>query len=119
MEERSGTPDTLVTLWSSGDREVATKMAFMYTLNAKRKGWWKEVTLIVWGPSAKLLTEDGELQDRIQEMREAGIGLLACKACSDSYGVSESLERLGIEVKYMGEPLTQMLKDEHKKVITF
>jgi hypothetical protein len=118
MEERSGTPDTLVVLWSSGDREVATEMAFMYTLNAKRKGWWKEVILIVWGPSAKLLTEDSELQDRIQEMRETGIGLLACKACSDSYGVSESLERLGIEVKYMGEPFTQMLKDEHKKVIT-
>ncbi|RLB28776.1 MAG: DsrE family protein, partial [Deltaproteobacteria bacterium] len=40
MEDRSGKPDTLVVLWSSGDREVATRMVFMYTLNAKRKGWW-------------------------------------------------------------------------------
>ncbi|MBW2077553.1 MAG: DsrE family protein, partial [Deltaproteobacteria bacterium] len=38
MEDRSGKPDTLVVLWSSGDREVATRMVFMYTLNAKRKG---------------------------------------------------------------------------------
>lgn len=119
MEERSGKPDTLVVLWSSGDREVATKMAFMYTLNAKRKGWWKDVTLIVWGPSAKLLTEDSGLQDRIEEMRQAGVGLLACKACSDSYGVSESLEKLGIKVTYMGEPLTQILKDKNQRVITF
>jgi hypothetical protein len=119
MEKRSVKPDTLVVLWSSGDREVATKMAFMYTLNAKRRGWWKEVNLIVWGPSAKLLTEDSELQDRIEEMREAGVGLLACKACSDSYGASERLERLGVKVQYMGEPFTQILKDDYQRVITF
>jgi len=119
MEERSVKPDTLVVVWSSGDREVATKMAFLYTLNAKRRDWWKHVTLIVWGPSAKLLTEDSELQGRIEEMREAGVGLKACKACSDSYGVSESLEKLGVEVQYMGEPFTQILKDEYQRVITF
>jgi hypothetical protein len=119
MEERLGKPDTLVVVWSSGDREVAAKMAFMYTLNAKRRGWWKHVTLIIWGPSAKLITEDSELQDRIEEMREAGVKLLACKACSDSYGVSESLEKLGVEVQYMGEPFTQILKDEYQRVITF
>jgi len=117
MEEKSLKPDTLVVLWSSGDKEVATKMAFMYTLNAKRRGWWKDVTLIVWGPSAKLLTEDSELQDRIEEMRAAGVVLLACKACSDSYGVSEGLEKLGVEVKYMGEPFTQILKDTYQRVI--
>jgi hypothetical protein len=94
-------------------------MAFMYTLNAKRRGWWKDVTLLVWGPSAKLLTKDRQLQDCIEEMRGAGVGLLACKACSDSYGVSESLEKLGIEVKYMREPFTQILKDKHQRVITF
>jgi hypothetical protein len=119
MEEKSDQQDALVVLWSSGDREVATKMVFMYTLNAKRRGWWNNVTLIVWGPSAKLLTEDTELQDRIQEMKQTGVGLLACKACSDSYGVSEDLERLGVEVKYMGEPFTQILKDERQRVITF
>ena len=118
MEEKSVNPDKLFVLWSSGDREVATKMAFMYTLNAKRRGWWKDVTLIVWGPSAKLLTEDSELQDRIQDMRTAGVDLLACKACSDSYGVSEGLEKLGVEVKYMGEPFTQILKDTYQRVIT-
>jgi len=118
MEEKSVKPETLVVLWSSGDREVATKMAFMYTLNAKLRGWWKHVTLIVWGPSAKLLTEDSELQDRIREMRAAGVALLACKACSDGFGVSEGLEKLGVEVKYMGEPFTQILKDPYQRLIT-
>lgn len=100
----------LVVLWTSGDRDVALKMAFMYTYNAKVKGWWPEVSLIVWGPSAKLLVEDAELQDYMQRIIAAGIDVMACKACSDSYGVSEKLTAMGIDVKYMGQPLTHFLK---------
>ena len=55
--------DKLVVIWSSGDREVAEKMVFMYTLNSKLRQWWKEVTFIIWGPSAKLISEDIELQE--------------------------------------------------------
>ena len=108
----------LVVVWASGDREVALKMVFMYTLNSKLKDWWKDVCLIVWGPSAKLLGEDVELQDYIKKMKEAGVVLEACKACSDSYGVSEKLEKLGVNVKYMGEPFTAYIKNS-RKVITF
>lgn len=114
----SDAKDTLVVLWTSGDREVALKMAFMYTLNAKLKGWWKEVIFIVWGPSARLLAEDTELQEQIQRMGEAGILLEACKKCSDMYEVSKRLEAMKIDVKYMGEPLTHYLK-EGMSTITF
>jgi hypothetical protein len=110
--------ETLVVLWSSGDREVALKMVFMYTLNAKLKGWWHNVIFIVWGPSAKLLSEDRELQEQTRRLEEAGVVLEACKKCSDLFGVSASLEALHIEVKYMGEPLTSYLK-EGIKVLTF
>ena len=108
----------LAVLWTSGDPEVATKVAFMYTLNAKRQGWFDEVTLIVWGPSSRLLSQDAELQEAVRGMAEAGVEIVACKACADSYGVSEILEGLGVEVKYMGVPLTEMLKGDWK-VITF
>ena len=110
--------NTLVVLWTSGDRDVALKMVFMYTLNAKKKGWWKEVIFIVWGPSAKLLAEDTELQDELQGMYERGVVLEACKKCSDMYGVSDKLEELNIDVKYMGEPLTNYLK-QGMSTITF
>jgi hypothetical protein len=46
------------------------------------------------------------------------VELVACKACSDSYGVSDNLEELGVEVKYMGRPLTDMLKGDWA-VVTF
>ena len=110
--------DSLVVMWTSGDREVALKMVFMYTFNAKSKGWWKDVRLIVWGPSAKLLSEDGELQEHMRRMKDAGVILEACKTCSDQYGVSGQLEELGIAVYYIGETLTTYLK-EGRRVISF
>ena len=104
-------PTRLVVIWSSADREVALHNTFMYTHNSKKKGWWKEVRLIVWGPSARLLVEDRELQNEINEMQADGVELLACRTCSDKLGVSEQLEALGIEVLYVGESLTRMLQD--------
>ncbi|MBN2049840.1 MAG: DsrE family protein [Spirochaetales bacterium] len=103
--------DTLIVLWTSGDREVALNMVLMYTKNAKGKGWWKNVTLVIWGPSAKLAVQDKEITSILKEMAEGGIRLEACKACSDRYGVSEELEEMSVEVKYMGQPLTSYLKD--------
>ncbi|WP_088185773.1 DsrE family protein [Desulfosporosinus sp. FKA] len=111
-------PNKLVVVWTNGDREVAIRMAFMYTLNSKLKEWWDEVSLIVWGPSAKLLTEDTSLQEYIGKIKDAGVDVLACKACADSYGVSEMLEKMGLDVKYTGQVLTGFLKDENTRVIT-
>jgi len=51
-------------------------------------------------------------------MQELGIIVEACKACADQYGVAGKLEELGIEVKYMCEPLTDFLKSD-VKVVTF
>ena len=104
-EEVQDQNPNLAVVWTSGDRDVALKMVFMYTLNAKRRGWANEVELIVWGPSSKLVSHDVELQEEIAAMRDAGVVLKACKACSDSYGVSDKLQELGIEVKYMGVEL--------------
>ena len=84
----------------------------MYTHNAKRRGWFDEVTLIVWGPSAELVTRDPTLQDALKAMKADGVVLEACKACSDSYGVSDQLSGLGVDVKYMGVPLTEMLQGD-------
>ena len=109
--------DQLVVVWTSGDREVALKMVFMYTYNAKKNEWWKDITLLVWGPSAKLLSEDKELQEYVKSMKEEGIHLLACKGCADQYGVSEKLEEIGVEVRYTGVDLTNFIKERH--VVTF
>jgi hypothetical protein len=104
------TKDKLFILWTSGDPEVAKHMVFMYAKNARLKGWWQTVRLIVWGPSASLLARDESLQAELAQLREAGVELQACKACADRYGVSEQLTALGVDVIYMGAPLTEYLK---------
>ena len=117
-EKKTVEPDTLCILWTSGDPDVALKMVFMYANAAKQNRWWSQVELIVWGPSAKLTSENTEIQQTLAKLMKAGVKTEACKACADSYGVSEKLEALGIEVKYMGQPLTEILKS-NKKLITF
>ncbi|NHB70363.1 DsrE family protein [Bacteroidales bacterium M08MB] len=110
--------DTLVILWTSGDPDVALKMVFMYAGTSARVKWWGHVRLIIWGPSSKLTAENPEIQQGIAKMQENGVVIDACKACADDYGVSDKLSSLGIDVKYMGKPLTEYLKSG-KTVLTF
>jgi hypothetical protein len=84
----------------------------MYTKNSLIKGWWEKVTLIIWGAPAKLVSEDDKIQKMVKEALEAGVHITACKACADQLGVTETLEKLNIEVKYWGIPLTEILKTE-------
>ncbi|MFC2111883.1 DsrE family protein [Bacteroidota bacterium] len=112
-------PDNqLLIVWTSGDPDVAHKMVFMYAYNAQKNGWWDQVTLLVWGPSAKLSSEDTNIQESLQKMKEQGVELLACKGCADQYGVSDKLEEIGITVKYTGTYLTDYIKSG-KKLISF
>jgi len=108
------TTSKLAVLWTSGDPDVAEKMAFMYTYNAKKQGWFDEVVLIIWGPSAKLLSENKMLQDYVKKMQEAGIKVEACMACARMYEVDGKLKELGIDVKGMGVPLSNYLKEGWK-----
>jgi hypothetical protein len=108
----------LAVVWTSSDPDVAEKVCFMYTQNAKLKGWFDEVVLVVWGPSAKLLSENKILQDRVKQMIADGVKVEACVACANMYGVADQLAAMGIEVKAMGPVLTVYLK-ENWKVLTF
>ncbi len=108
----------LVTVWTSADKMVAERMALMYTHAAKRAGWFKDVTLVIWGPSAKLIAEDVALQEKVEKMIADGIKVQACVACTNLYGVSDKLRGFGIEVIPMGVPLTNYLKQDYN-VITF
>jgi hypothetical protein len=90
----------------------------MFTLNAKRRGWFDVVHLVVWGPSAKLLTENEDLQIEVKAMQEVGVVIEACRACAERYEVAEQLTEMGIKVDWMGTPLADRLKGDWK-TITF
>ena len=62
------------------------------------------------GPSARLLSEDAELQERLEGLKEGGVELYACKACADMYEASESLSAVGVSVEYTGTMLADLQK---------
>ena len=111
-------PSKLCVLWTSADPDVAKNVCFMYALNAKKAGWFDEVHLVVWGPSARLLAEDKTIQSEMKAMQEVGVVTEACVVCARRYGVDEDLKKLKLDVKPMGKPLSRRLKADWK-VITF
>ena len=104
----------LYVLWTNDNLITAEKMVFMYTVNSLIHGWWEKVTLIIWGATAKLVNENTDIQEKIKEALDAGVHVTACKACADQLGVTETLEKLDIEVKYWGVPLTEILTSEER-----
>lgn len=108
----------LVIVWTSDDPYLAERMVLMYAHAAKTAGWFKEVTLIIWGPSAKLVSENLKIQDNLKAMQKDGVVIEACIACATAYNVVDELKKLNFEVKGMGKPLTDYLKSD-AKVLTF
>ncbi|SLM32065.1 conserved hypothetical protein [Desulfamplus magnetovallimortis] len=111
-----GTPNKLHILWTNDNVITAEKMVFMYAVNSKKRDWWNEVTIIIWGATAILVSENKQIQQLIEEAKLEGVHITACKACADQLGVTEKLESLGIEVTYQGLPLTKILKDNEKLI---
>lgn len=108
--------DHLYILWTNADEVTFDKMVAMYARNSLLKHWWKEVTLIIWGSTARLAGTSEPIRQKLAELRQVGVHLSACKACADSLGVTDALEALGVEVKYWGEPLTTLIKSNEKLI---
>lgn len=102
--------ERLNVLWTTNSVETVESFLALYAGNSLKKGWWDEVHIIIWGSSTKAIGEDPKMQELVKEMLNNGVTMEACKHCSDRYNASEVLVKLGVEVKYMGEPLTKYIK---------
>jgi len=106
--------DKLNILWTTDNKETVFNMLSMYATNSVKNNWWNEVNVIIWGASAKLVGNDTQVQTEVLEMIARGVKVEACKACSDNLGVTEKLIQLGVNVRYMGNALTEYLKSDEK-----
>ncbi len=109
----------LTVLWYSDDPMVAERVALMYSGVAKQFGLFEDVSIIIWGPSAKLVAENKEIQVKLKEMMKNGVSMNVCITCANMYGVTDQLKALGINVDVMGVPLTSALKSVDTSVLTF
>jgi len=56
----------LYILWANDNPITAKEMVFMYGLNSLVYGWWDIVTIIIWGATARLVSENIEIQQQIR-----------------------------------------------------
>ena len=108
----------LMVVWTTDNKETILNMVFLYTLNAKLKGWFDEVTLLIWGASQRVLTEDKEIQAKVKEMSDAGVNVVACQKCSENLDIKDTLQSCGVEVFYTGVLLSDWAKSG-KPLMTF
>lgn len=107
--------ETLHILWTNDNLATAENMVFMYAINSLRKKWWENAHVIVWGATTTLVVENERIQELIREFQEAGGHVSACKRCAENLGVLDRLEAIpGIEVLYVGEAFTRILKSGEK-----
>lgn len=81
-------------------------MVCLYAHNAILKGWMDEVEVLVWGASQRLISEDLEVQSKVQMMINDGVKVVACLKCADSMNITQSLQSCNIDVFYTGELLS-------------
>jgi len=105
-------PTKVFVILSSGDREVALEVGLIYPLNAAKNKWFDEVKVIIFGPSEKVAAYDSQVQEKLKELQETGVEVLACKWCADRMHITSILEKIGIKVVYVGSIISQLLKDD-------
>ncbi len=96
-------------LWTNADPLTSHNMVMMYAINSLTHQWWDEVTVIIWGATAKYVAEDENIQEKIRTAMHVGVKFSACIACAENLGVKKQLEDLGMEVIPWGEPLTRLI----------
>ena len=106
--------DKLTILWTTDNETTIRNMVFMYAKNAKIQGWFEEVKIIIWGASSYKLAETEWIQNEMKDLVYAGVEAVACLACSDNLGITPKLKALGIEVRYVGQELSEVLKNDEK-----
>lgn len=99
-------------VWTTDNAETAINMISMYAIFAKQNKQFDEVCVIIWGGSNILIKQNSNIQDLIKEMISLGIIVRGCKSCAENMETTELLESLGVDVDYMGIPLTSILKDK-------
>jgi hypothetical protein len=73
----------------------------MYAVNAQKNKWVEDLKVIFFGPFENLLCEDEEVVQAASRLLDYETPI-ACKFLSDRDGISEKLEKMGINVEYVG-----------------
>ena len=105
----------VVIVIQSADPE-AIFFGLLYADRAMKHQWMDNVKVVFWGPAEKTLAglpDDSDQKKLIKGIIERGgksARIWCCKACSDRYGVTEQMEKLGFEVFHVGNATSYLMK---------
>ncbi|MCB1181894.1 hypothetical protein KDM41_00520 [bacterium] len=108
--------DRVVVIIGTGERDKALA-GTMYAVNARKYGWLADVQLVFFGPSEALLLADEDLQEMVLEYGRQEGTALACRFVADRSGVREGLTELGVEVIYVGERISNLIRDGYVPMV--
>jgi hypothetical protein len=100
----------LVILWLSADKRAAMEMALSYARDSLLTRRWNAVTLLLWGPPVEAAAADEALRNELRLCRSVGVAVAACADCAALYGVTDALRADGIDVRGLGQELTDLLQ---------
>ena len=107
--------DKALVIISTGEVEKAL-IGLMWATNALRFGWMEDVRVIFFGPAQNLVLEDNRVKEMAQGLVEAEKPIF-CKFISDRDGNSEQLEQLGMDVQFVGEIISNFIKDGYVPMV--
>ena len=105
----------VVFILQSGDPELIY-FGLLLADRAIKNQWMDNVKIVLWGPAEKTIaglspdSEQMKLIKSIQSTPGKHNRIWACKACSDRYGVSDKMEKLGFEVFHVGNATSYLIK---------
>lgn len=108
--------DRILVIVATSDRAKA-QTALMYATNARKHGWLADVKLVFFGPSEGLLLDDEDLQVMLRDFQELAGAPAACQALSDRDGQSDGLRELGVEVRFVGSYVSDLIKQGYVPLV--
>ena len=108
--------DKICIVVASSDRRVI-KTALQYARRTVTEKFMNDTKVFLFGPSEEVIAYDTELQDFLKRYLDVRKEVLACKWCSDDYGVSDALTELGVKVEYIGVLVSQAIEQGYVPMV--
>lgn len=103
--------DHLYVLWTTADPDTSANMVLMYVTNSMLRGWWKKITVIIWGGAQKTVLNDRNVHHKFLLAKEKGVEFSACISCAVAQGLVDQLKEEEIELIPWGEKMTELIKE--------
>ena len=94
---------------STAEKEKALT-GIMYAVNAQKNKWVDDLKVIFFGPFENLMCEDEEVAQAASRLLEYETPI-ACKFLSDRDGISENLEKMGVNVDNVGSLISGYIEE--------